>query len=71
MKHQTRYSDSSAYDIVCEACGGTDAHGDDRLRHPCTGNEKAGEITAAERAVKAAEASLAAAVGRLHLVANQ
>lgn len=33
--HDTRYSDSSLYDEVCKACGGTDAIGDTSLNRPC------------------------------------
>lgn len=35
--HQTRYSDSSFYDEVCESCGATDASGDRRLQWSCGG----------------------------------
>lgn len=65
MEHKTRYSDSSMYDIVCTICGGTDGAGDDRLDHPCQGNERAGEIAAASRKVKVAEKALQEAVNRL------
>lgn len=54
MEHKTRYSDSSFYDEVCIVCGGTDAHGDDRLQHPCEGSAKAGAVAAAKRKVERA-----------------
>lgn len=37
--HTYRVSDSSYYDVVCEACGGTDAAGDKRLDKPCTAQQ--------------------------------
>lgn len=33
--HQTRSSDASSFDEVCESCGATDAAGDRRLAWPC------------------------------------
>lgn len=33
--HNTRFSDSSLYDVVCMLCGATDARNDVRLRYPC------------------------------------
>lgn len=33
--HRTRFSDSSQYDEICKACGGTDTRGSTTLDEPC------------------------------------
>lgn len=65
MQHDTRYSDSSFYDVVCKVCGGTDASGDDRLRYPCTGSPSVGEVEAAKRKVARAKEALRVAEDEL------
>lgn len=33
--HETRFSDASRFDEICEKCGATDAAGDDGLNRGC------------------------------------
>jgi hypothetical protein len=35
--HNTRISDASSFDEICDRCGATDFPGSDRLAHPCPG----------------------------------